>query len=670
MNAITSGEPWIEAYYPRAPGAIPANLARPTRTYKVRAWLALAGLAAFFGIYLAGIAWFAWVAYRALFKAALGEGGGFWAVTVGLAACLLSAFMLKALFSLRNQKSLPGTEVRESEQPHLFAFLRRLAPEVGAPLPYKVCLSSRVNAAVVSDTSLVRLLLPQRRNLEIGLGLVNVLTLQELNAVLAHEFGHFAQRSMLVGRWVYVSAQIATALVAKRDALDAFLARATRTVWLNPLGLLMLAIAWALRLTVWSIRSITDAIFRLLVISQRALSRQMEFQADLVAVSVAGSDPLVQALHKLQAADVAWKNAWMFASSELRRGRRVPDVFALQSTAIAQLRAVLGMPDFGCVPSVPERERATYRLFKAGFAQPPQMWLTHPPSFEREENCKRQYVPSDPSDTSAWMLFENADDLRARFTAAELKSDKAVPISREESLRAYERTFERPSLDRVYRGAYLGRPVARYVDELAELYESIPAETSLDDALASLYPVSLGLDVERLRALTEERDGLKALQDASLSATDGVIRFRGEAIGRRALTATVSKVQSELDAVAERIHDHDRRCRSTHRAAAAKLGAGWEDYLGGLLALLHYAEHSEANIIDARGYLNYVMSAVTRQGRISGNGVSIVITAAETLFTAIREAFEQCNQVVLDPLVAARMGVPLWPLRNMRFTLA
>src|SRR5207245_1204659 len=82
---------------------------------------------------------------------------------------------------------------------------------------YKVYLSARVNAAVFYDLSLLNLLLPSRKNLEIGLGLVNVLTLGELRAVLAHEFGHFAQRSMAVGRWVYVAHQITAQPVARRD---------------------------------------------------------------------------------------------------------------------------------------------------------------------------------------------------------------------------------------------------------------------------------------------------------------------------------------------------------------------------------------------------------------------------------------------------------------------
>jgi hypothetical protein len=77
-------------------------------------------------------------------------------------------------------------EVREVDQPALFAFLRRLCEELKAPFPDRVYLSPEVNAAMFARTSIVSLF-SARRNLLIGLGLVNVLNLTGFKAVLAHE---------------------------------------------------------------------------------------------------------------------------------------------------------------------------------------------------------------------------------------------------------------------------------------------------------------------------------------------------------------------------------------------------------------------------------------------------------------------------------------------------
>lgn len=122
----------------------------------------------------------------------------FWSLLAGAAAALLAVFMLKALFFVERGKSSSDIEISAAEQPLLFDFLNRLADEVHAPRAHRVYVSGRVNAAVFYDLSIANLLIPSRKNLEIGLGLVNVLSLGELKAVLAHEFGHFAQRSR---RW-------------------------------------------------------------------------------------------------------------------------------------------------------------------------------------------------------------------------------------------------------------------------------------------------------------------------------------------------------------------------------------------------------------------------------------------------------------------------------------
>ncbi|MBK6964785.1 MAG: hypothetical protein IPH20_12810 [Bacteroidales bacterium] len=54
--------------------------------------------------------------------------------------------------------------------------------------PKKVYLSSDVNAAVFYDSSFGVCFFPIKKNLQIGLGLVNTITETELKAILAHEF--------------------------------------------------------------------------------------------------------------------------------------------------------------------------------------------------------------------------------------------------------------------------------------------------------------------------------------------------------------------------------------------------------------------------------------------------------------------------------------------------
>ena len=273
-----------EHVYPAGPGSVPADLTRPTRAYRTHAWLAMGGLALFVLLYLALASWFSWTAYR-LFASLAHGADPLWTFVAGICSAFLAVFMWKALVFVKHRHAIDDIEVTASEQPRLFAFINRLADEAGAPRAHRVFLSPRVNAAVFYDLSVLNLLFPSRKNLEIGLGLVNAVSLGELKAVLAHEFGHFGQRSMAVGRWVYIAQQIAGHIIAKRDALDSFLRGLSRV------DLRIAWVGWLLSLIVWSIRSLMETVFRVVVLAQRALSREMELQADLVAVSLTGSQP-------------------------------------------------------------------------------------------------------------------------------------------------------------------------------------------------------------------------------------------------------------------------------------------------------------------------------------------------------------------------------------------
>jgi Zn-dependent protease with chaperone function len=308
------------------PAPLLAQLPRPSAAYKRMAWLAGAGLVLFLALYFLLAGWFLWTAYRLTLRA---DDATFTGYAVGICALFLAVFMLKPMFFVR-RGSVEGTvEINQAQQPRRFAFLYQIADGAAAPRPHRVLLSSRVNASVFSDLSLLNLIFPSRKNLEIGLALVNALTLGEFRAVLAHEFGHFTQRSMAVTRWAYAAQQIAAHLVARRDKLDAMLRTLCR------IDIRVAWVGWLLSLIVWSIRSLVESAFGAVVVLERALSRDMEMQADLVAVALTGSDALIHALHRLEAADDSWDRTVAFLGAEHASARVARDVFTLHSRMIA-----------------------------------------------------------------------------------------------------------------------------------------------------------------------------------------------------------------------------------------------------------------------------------------------------------------------------------------------
>lgn len=645
----------MSAAYPASPTDVPASLTQASTNYRRHAWLAVGGLMLFVVAYFALAGWFGWTAWRLLTGYANGGAENVLpSLFAGACAAFLAIFMLKALVFIKHGGTVDDLEVTAAEQPALYEFLHRLAAETGAPRPHRVYLSGRVNAAVFYDLSIANLLLPSRKNLEIGLGLVNVLTLGELKAVLAHEFGHFAQKSMAVGRWVYIAQQIAAHIVARRDALDTFLTR------LSGIDIRVAWIGWLLRLIVWSIRSLVDLLFRTVVIAQRALSREMEFQADLVAVSVTGSDALIHALHRLGAADTAWDQTLSFASGELQEGRIVKDLFAVQLQIIDRVRSLLGDPGYGAAPPVPASQPEAHRLFKVALAAPPRMWATHPSNADREANAKRTYVRADIDDRSAWTLFNEPQALRERMTAHLAPKSDGKLVEIDVSLAKLNEQYARGFFNSQYRGAYLGRSIVRHARKVDELYGKTPAPEGLLGEIDTLYPQSLSSEIERCRSLEEERQMLIALREGFLTAPGGVIRHRGTQMSRKALPAAIEAVEHEARACAEIVREHDRRCRAAHFSAAKALGEDWAAYLKGLLELLHYADHVEANLIDAHGVLTHTVAVATADGKVSSKELGGIVHAADTMYAALKDIHDAVEHVVPDRTVIKRMQVESW----------
>ncbi|HEX3764016.1 MAG TPA: M48 family metallopeptidase, partial [Kofleriaceae bacterium] len=645
----------MDGLYPKGPDQVPPALTRPSRAYRRHAYLAVAGLLAFVALYFALTGWFAWTTYR-LFAAMMVTPDHAAVLAIGGAATgFFTVFMAKALIFIRRGK--PGDlELVAADHPRLFAFLHRLADEARAPRPHRVFVSPAVTAGVFYDFSLINLLVSSRKNLVIGLGLVNVLTLGELKAVLAHEFGHFAQQTMAVGRWVYMAQQIAGHVVVKRDALDRMLHALSRS------DVRIMWAGWLLRLVVWSIRSLVDTAFGWVVLAQRALGREMELQADLVAVSLTGSDALIHALHRLDAADDAMDRALGFASGEHERGKAVADLFAIQTRLLERTRTILGDPSYGVVPALPAAPES-HRLFRAKLAQPPRMWSTHPSNDIREANAKRTYLPAPLDDRSGWLLFDQPEALRARVTAtlyerpAKGAGDKPLdtpPVAA--TLATLEAELDKRYLDPRFHGVYLGRSAVRAAGKLAELYGDEPAPDQIAAALDALYPARLAEQVARLRELSEQRTLLRALQRGILEAPGGVVRHRGREHHRREIPGLLDQLDRELAEVRQTLCAHDRQVRTAHVAAARTLSPASEAYLRGVAAILHYADHRNADLQDAAGALQNVLAMALADGRVSSADRARVLVAADVAYGVLRDVHREAGEVELGALAGKLAG--------------
>ncbi len=163
-----------------------------------------------------------------------------------------------------------------------------------------------------------------------------------------------------------------------------------------------------------------------------------------------------------------------------------------------------------------------------------------------------------------------------------------------------------------------------------------------------------------MRQLETEIAQLRALQSGVFTPTEGVIRHRGRAITHPELPRAIDAVQAEALIVEYRLRVGDRTRRAVHLAAAAELGGGWDAYLRGLLAVLHYADHTVANLRDLQRVFTHTLHVVTATRRVSSRGRQRLLDRANELRDALGDLFQGSKLVTLDPSLSARLAIGSW----------
>ena len=627
------------------------QLPKPLLPSKRHVFWAMLALGSFIIVYIGLMLWFGYHSYI-LFDAAINKGiSPFYSIVAGICIGMLSIFMFKSLFIFKSKREGQDRELKKEEEPELFNYIHKLADEVGAPRPYKIILTARVNASVFYDLNIFNLLIPSKKNLEIGLGVVNVLNVGELKAVLAHEFGHFAQRSMLLGRYVYTAQQIAERVVNKRDALD----NVIRVI--SSIDIRIAWIGWIISILVWAIRALIEVLFSVVVYAERALSREMEFQADKVAVSVTGSDALIHALHKLRAADEGYRAGIETVNMLLNQKKAVPDLFALQSNYIEKTRWILDDPSFGMSP-VRENRSGRDRIFKSRLVNPPEMWATHPADLDREENAKEHYIYAEIDERSAWELFKEPTNLREKVTAeliatANLETEL---ISVEESITAmneadYNWTFLNPR----YKGVYLSRFSFSNFKTSDEIYADA-ATLSTNSVVSKLYPDELKDLLEKHKEVKEEIQQLTIVQHEVLTAEKRIIMHRGDQIKRRQIPAIIKALKKEEASLRQNVMDHDVLCRQTAYKIALEKNPPVAEYLMSISRLVHYSEHAIRDIDDIVGKLHNTLAVVTADGRVTDAEMANLLQDCRKMNSALEPVYTQCKEIIVPPSIEKKIG--------------
>jgi len=254
-----------------------------------------------------------------------------------LIVCVVGAgIILWSILPRTDRFDAPGPRLEAERHPLLFDELERIARATGQAMPVEVFLVPDVNAWVAGRGGVMGF--GSRRVMGLGLPLLRMLSVSEMRAVLAHEFGHYHAGDTRLGPWVHTT----------RSTIG----RTLRGLEHHS-GLLQKPFEWYgsmfLRIT-------------------HAVSRAQEFAADALAARVAGPVALQSGLRRIHAAAQVFGAYWQVeVIPVLQAGFRPP---------LAE-----GFARFSACPAVAEAMNASVEeALREGKTDP---FDTHPAMAER-----------------------------------------------------------------------------------------------------------------------------------------------------------------------------------------------------------------------------------------------------------------------------------------------
>lgn len=222
-------------------------------------------------------------------------------------------FLIKPFFARAAESPAAPEVLAEAEHPDLFSRVRAIAASVGAPNPKEIRVDNDVNASAALRRGF-RSFASHDLILTIGLPLVRGMSVRDLAGVIAHEFGHFPQGGGMRFSYTIRTINLWLSRVGyEEDHWDVWLRENMQEADFRLRPAFYIAAA-AVQLSRLILRLLTKA--GLLI--SAFLSRQMEFDADLHAIRLCGSQSLVSVQRLLPLIQVASNTAY----SELRRGHR------------------------------------------------------------------------------------------------------------------------------------------------------------------------------------------------------------------------------------------------------------------------------------------------------------------------------------------------------------
>lgn len=551
--------------YPKSPTNLPKNLTALPSSYQFRALMAILSVFLFFVLYAALVVALAYLVYYAVIydMVHVNKLTGLMKLGAIAGSVMLFVFTLKFLFKLKNHKPENRIKIKKEDHPKIWEFVLKICDETGAPKPKNIWVDPDVNAYVAYSNSWLSLILPVRKELTIGMGLIGGLNNQEFKAVISHEFGHFAQRSMKIGSYIMSANTIIHDMIYSRDSWDELLDQ-----W-RASDIRLSAAAWAITPLIWIIRQVLALFYQFLNLMYSSLSREMEFNADKVAASTSGSEAIVSSLWKLDSAFENWNATMNHAFLAAKKQTYVENLYYHFTEALKRNETSIQAK----IDALPTDDNGNKTYFQTSANSKVGMYASHPPNAARETNAKSPFIPCETDTRSPWMYFDKAEELQVEMT--KLIYDKYLdkqPNSfiANEKFEAFIRSeSEGKELLAEYGNAFENRFII--VDETSKLLTEADNYTSYDHTYQEVLKKEH--DLLMVPVLAIENLMLKAQQIAEGTSTEKTIEFQEKTYNKGDMEEAYQILHTEREKLFnENFKEWDTKFCAYHLSLAVKTG--------------------------------------------------------------------------------------------------
>lgn len=448
-----------------SPQQLPPKFTASSSGYAIKATLAVVSVALFFVLFFALVAG----SFYALYWAVMYPMFVVNRLTIPLklvaiaGAGMLVAFMLKFLFKLRNHVPENRVEITEEDEPELWRFILAICEETGAPKPKYIYVDPDVNAYVRYTNNLLSLIMPVRKELTIGMPLMFALNTSEFKAVMSHEFGHFAQRSMKIGTYIGTSNTIIHDMIFNHDGWDRVMLRWRRS------DFRIAVFGWMLWGVVYVLRLMMRGFYFLLNVLHSSLSREMEFNADKFAVSTTGSVPIISALWKLNPLSDEWNRCLKNGFAAKQKKIYSSNLFQYLETEWSKKSEALHTAEM----ELEQDPKGGKRYFMTSVISKSHMYDSHPPNDEREASAKTPFIACEVDDSLSMHLLGKSEKWQQRLTKVIYREYWGMSLPNEVEEQAF--------VDFIKEEAEVGELLESYDNTFAQRYLYVPAMLELKE---------------------------------------------------------------------------------------------------------------------------------------------------------------------------------------------